>query len=146
MAENAMTAEGLLVEMEKLFISNPTLPSTTISKQVGLGHQKVVGLIKSISAAGDYITTVERPEVNLELVPEGLQIAANGSHEFVFWSHIPDDGIAQGDAMKIPNAKIGMGKALAAKWIKKEKSDGKIYKVVTDAPGKINLFPIVVSN
>ena len=38
--------------------------------------------------------------------------------------------------MKIPNAKIGMGKALAAKWIKKEKSDGKIYRLVTDEPGE----------
>ena len=49
-------------------------------------------------------------------------MAKNGSHEFVFWSNIPDDGITQSDAMKnIPNAKLGMGKALAAKWIEKNK-------------------------
>jgi len=68
------------------------------------------------------------------LLGEGLEIAKNGSHEFVFWKNVPEEGIGQADAMKLPNAKIGMGKALAAKWIKKDKSDGKIYRMVTDEP------------
>ena len=93
-------------------------------------------MIKSISAAGDYITTSDRTETHLELLGEGLEIAQNGSHEFVFWKNVPEEGIGQADAMKLPNAKIGMGKALAAKWIKKDKSDGKIYRLVTDEPGK----------
>ena len=135
-----LTAEQLLTVFEKLFISNEVVPSTKLASETGLPHQKVIGLIKSISAAGDYITTSDRTETHLELLGEGLEIAKNGSHEFVFWKNVPEEGIGQADAMKLPNAKIGMGKALAAKWIKKDKSDGKIYRMVTDEPGKLIFF------
>ena len=135
-----LTAEQLLTVFEKLFISNEVVPSTKLASETGLPHQKVIGLIKSISAAGDYITTSDRTETHLELLGEGLEIAKNGSHEFVFWKNVPEEGIGQADAMKLPNAKIGMGKALAAKWIKKDKSDGKIYRMVTDEPGQLIFF------
>ena len=66
----------------------------------------------------------DRVVTELELLSEGVQIAENGSHEFVFWSNVPEGGISQPDAMKaIPNAKIGMGKALAVKWVSKNKGN-----------------------
>jgi len=78
--------------------------------------------LQSIQSAGDYVNVTDRSESALELLPEGAQMAENGSHEFVFWSNVPEGGISQGDAMKnIKNAKVGMGKALAAKWISKNK-------------------------
>ena len=85
-------------------------------------HQKIVGVVKSLQSLGDYITVADRVESTLELLPEGVDFAKNGSAEFVFWTNVPEDGISQPDAMKaIPNAKVGMGKALAAKWVSKDK-------------------------
>jgi len=124
----------LLVHLDTWFGTATTISSTDIATRLSIDHQKVVGLVKSLLAAGDYITTTDRSESTLELLPEGIEMARDGSHEFVFWTNLGADGMTQGDAMKLPNAKIGMGKALAAKWIKKDKSDGKIHRLVTETP------------
>lgn len=127
--------EDILVGLEKLFITEPLVSSKILQKQFNVEHQKIVGIVKSLQALGDYVSATDRVEISNELLAEGIEMAKNGSHEFVFWSNIPDDGITQSDAMKnIPNAKLGMGKALAAKWIEKNKADGKIYKKVTEPP------------
>ena len=125
------TVEDVLVKLEALFIGDASVCTTQLASELQLEHQKVVGFMKSIQAAGDYISASDRVKVDVTLKPEGEGIAKNGSHEFVFWSNVPEEGITQGDAMKnIPNAKLGMGKALAAKWISKNKEDGKIYRAV----------------
>jgi len=130
-----VTVEDVLVKLESLFIGDEAVCTTQLASELQLEHQKVVGLMKSIQAAGDYVSVADRVKVDVMLKPEGEGIAKNGSHEFVFWANVPEEGITQADAMKsIPNAKLGMGKALAAKWISKNKEDGKIYKAVQETP------------
>ena len=132
-----VTVEDVLVKLEALFIGDGAVCTTQLANELQIEHQKVVGLMKSIQAAGDYVSVADRVKVDVTLKPEGEGIAKNGSHEFVFWSNVPEEGITQGDAMKsIPNAKLGMGKALAAKWISKNKEDGKIYRAVQVNPNK----------
>lgn len=123
----------LLVHLDTWFGTTATISSMDIATKLNIDHQKAVGLVKSLLAAGDYITTTDRSESTLELLPEGVDMARDGSHEFVFWTNLGVDGMSQADAMKLPNAKIGMGKALVAKWVKKDKS-GLIQRLVTDAP------------
>lgn len=133
-----LSVEDILVGLEKLFVSDPVVSSRTLSAKFEVSHQKIVGLVKSIQSAGDYVTVADRVVTELELLSEGVQIAENGSHEFVFWSNVPEGGISQPDAMKaIPNAKIGMGKALAVKWVSKNKADGKFHRLINDEPADV---------
>ena len=60
-----LTAEGLLVELEKLFGLSETLASNVIAKQIGVDHQKIVGLIKSIRTGS--IRTIR--EVPIKRIP-----------------------------------------------------------------------------
>jgi len=134
----AVSQEDVLLGLEKLFISENKISSRTLAKHHSVPHQKIVGVVKSLQSLGDYITVADRVESTLELLPEGVDFAKNGSAEFVFWTNVPEDGISQPDAMKaIPNAKVGMGKALAAKWVSKDKATGKFFRAVKDQPDDV---------
>ncbi|CAH0553194.1 unnamed protein product [Brassicogethes aeneus] len=85
-------------------------------------HQKIVGALKSIQANGELVTAEQISENKLEVSGEGKSIIQNGSYEANIFNNIPDDGIAQADLMKIPNAKIGFSKAMSAGWVLVDKS------------------------
>ena len=120
-----LKVEDVLPGLEKLFVSEPKVSSRALSAQFNVPHQKIVGIIKSLQSIS-YVSAADRVETALELTPEGATFGENGSAEYIFWQSVPDDGISQADAQKhIPNAKIGMGKALAAKWIMKNKGKNK---------------------
>ena len=59
---------------------------------------------------------------DFELSKEGKEITVSGSHEYNVFQAIGADGIDQAD-LKIPNAKVGMSKAMANRWIALEKSE-----------------------
>lgn len=60
-----------------------------------------------------------------EIVPEGIHILENGSHEAVVYNTVPDEGILQQELIKSsPYAKLGFSKAMAAGWIKLDNSSG----------------------
>ncbi|KAF5402802.1 Phenylalanine--tRNA ligase alpha subunit A, partial [Paragonimus heterotremus] len=73
-------------------------------------------------------------EIVYELTNEGQDVAKNGSHEFRVYSAVPACGISQNILMdELPNAKIGLSKALAARWLKivKDPTNGpKIYRAI----------------
>jgi len=132
-----LKVEDVLPGLEKLFVSEPKVSSRALSAQFNVPHQKIVGIIKSLQSIA-YVSAADRVETALELTPEGANFGENGSAEYIFWQSVPDDGISQADAQKhIPNAKIGMGKALAAKWIMKNKEDGKFYKATKEEPSDV---------
>ncbi|KAF6779555.1 hypothetical protein AHF37_00854 [Paragonimus kellicotti] len=96
-----------------------TLSSLTLADALNLDHQTVVGGIKSLQSMGEVISCEQVTETVFELTSEGQDVAKNGSHEFRVYSAVPSCGISQNMLMdKLPNAKIGLSKALAARWLK----------------------------
>ena len=87
-----ISVADFLVHLDGFFAKEAQISSTKIASELGIDHQKAVGLVKSLLAAGDYIQTTDRSESTLELLPEGVEMAKNGSHEFVFWSNLPAEG------------------------------------------------------
>ena len=91
-----ISVADFLVHLDGWFNEQATISSLEIASKLNIDHQKAVGLVKSLLAAGDYIKTTDRSESTLELLKEGIEMAQNGSHEFVFWSNLPaEEGVTQ---------------------------------------------------
>lgn len=89
----------------------------------GEDHQKIIGALKSIQAHGELVTAEPASRKSLELTGEGIEVAANGSHEAAVYNSVPAEGIAQAELMKSsPNAKVGFSKAMSQGWIFVDKS------------------------
>lgn len=52
---------------------------------------------------------------------KGFNIFA-GSHEANVYNSIPEEGIAQSELMKLPNAKVGFSKAMSNGWVLVDKT------------------------
>lgn len=112
--------EKILLELEK----RGELNSLDLAKEWNVDHQLVVGGLKSLQSLGDVISCDQISEAFYELTDEGRQVLADGSHEFRVYSLVTEAGIAQKDLLnQFPNAKIGLSKALASKWVTLKKSD-----------------------
>ncbi|XP_074641944.1 phenylalanine--tRNA ligase alpha subunit-like [Tubulanus polymorphus] len=97
--------------------------SEVVATSFGIEHQKIVGAIKSIECFGDVINTKQQTSKRWDLSKEGEDVASNGSYEARIYHAVPAaDGIPHKELMKLPNAKIGFSKAIAAKWIKLDKT------------------------
>ncbi|KAA3676227.1 phenylalanyl-tRNA synthetase alpha chain, partial [Paragonimus westermani] len=111
-----------------------TLSSLTLADLLNVDHQTVVGGIKSLQSMGEVINCEQVTETVYELTNEGQDVAKNGSHEFRVYSAVPACGVSQNSLLdEFPNAKIGLSKALAARWLKivKDPANGpKIYRAV----------------
>ncbi|PNE09448.1 Phenylalanine--tRNA ligase alpha subunit [Cryptotermes secundus] len=96
-----------------------------LAKHMQVDHQKVVGIVKSLQAAGDLITVEQQVSKRWELTDEGKTVVDKGSHEFLVYSAIPAEGIAQSAIMQaIPNARVGFSKAMSSGWITVTKNAG----------------------
>ncbi|VDP93199.1 unnamed protein product [Echinostoma caproni] len=112
--------EKILLELDK----RGTLSSLELANEWDIDHQLVVGALKSLQSLGDIITCEQISETFYELTNEGKQVLADGSHEFRVYSLVSDTGISQRELLgTFPNAKIGLNKALAAKWVTMKKTD-----------------------
>ncbi|XP_042200584.1 phenylalanine--tRNA ligase alpha subunit [Callorhinchus milii] len=122
----------LLEQVLSLLESAPGgLDSAQIAVSLGLQHQVVVGVVKSLQALGELIEAELRASKHWELTEEGREIAEKGSHEARVYNAIPPNGITQGDLMKLPSGKVGFSKAMSNKWIhidKKAEGGPYIYK------------------
>ena len=100
--------------------------SLNLAQQLGIEHQEVIGIIKSLQSLGDVIKAEQIEEKIWNLTEEGSLILSTGSHEVVVYNAIdPEKGIAQQELMKtVPNAKIGFSKAMSAGWLRIEKKEG----------------------
>ncbi|KAJ9113233.1 hypothetical protein QFC22_006072 [Naganishia vaughanmartiniae] len=100
----------------------------TVTFTEGETQTLLKGVLDSL-ASRDMITYEIHTTFDHTLSPEGLQIAAKGSHEALVWAALPLKG--QGEPMGIPElkevvgdetTKVGQGKAFKNKWITKEGS------------------------
>ncbi|CAB9508808.1 Phenylalanine--tRNA ligase alpha subunit [Seminavis robusta] len=117
--------EAILAHLAKAddAVIEDTLPW---SEGASLGHEKVVGALKSLEADG-FVVTETLSASSLALTKEGEDVLANGSQEAIVLKALEGAG-----KMSIPDlqaavgkdvAKIGMGNCMKKKWIKKDGGD-----------------------
>ena len=124
-----MAEQKLNEEILRLLNERSKLNSLSLSQELSIDHQKIVGVIKSLQSLGDIIKSTQNETKKLDLTKEGEQCVQNGSHEAVVWNAIPEEGIEQSVLMKAigdPNvAKLGFSKAMSQKWISIDKTSSK---------------------
>jgi len=99
-----------------------------LAEYLHVDHQKVVGAVKSLQAAGDFITVEQQVHKKWELTEEGMSVVDKGSHEAVVYNAVPAEGIAQSVIMQtVPNAKVGLSKAVSSGWITITKNAGQPF-------------------
>lgn len=104
---------------------NGSVNTLDLAEHMQVDHQKIVGAVKSLQAAGDLITVEQQISKRWELTDEGRTVFEKGSHEVLVYNAIPAEGIAQSAIMQaIPNAKVGFSKAMSSGWITVKKSAG----------------------
>lgn len=117
---------GELIEKVLLYLhENNEVSTLHLAETFNEDHQKVIGALKSIQANGDLVIAEPQSQKHLELTEEGIAVADKGSHEALIYNAVPEDGVAQADLMKLPNAKVGFSKAMSAGWILVDKSGEK---------------------
>ncbi|XP_043678483.1 phenylalanine--tRNA ligase alpha subunit [Vespula pensylvanica] len=117
-------AKELADDILKYLDENGEVNSLDLAEIFNEDHQKIVGAIKSLEALGDLINTTLTSQQKWEITSEGQHVIKYGSHEAAVYYSVPDNGISRSDIdSSVPFAKIGFSKALAAGWIKLDKSD-----------------------
>ncbi|CAL8084136.1 unnamed protein product [Calicophoron daubneyi] len=138
--------QAILLELE----NSDELSSISLSDKLKVDHQVVVGGIKSLQSLGEIILCQQVTESAYELTEEGKQIVENGSHEYRVYCSVPQEGISQKELMeKVPNAKIGLSKALAAKWVSlsKDSQDGpRIYRLADSVEDSVRQSLLAASS
>lgn len=99
--------------------------------KLGVTGKEVHGCILSL-ASRDIIEYEKQERYLPEITEEGKDVLRNGSHEFAFYSSIPDTGLLVSDC-----ASYTIGKAIAFKkgWVKKE--GNRIFKARADVVDEI---------
>eukprot|EP01134_Creolimax_fragrantissima_P007656 CFRG7656T1 len=101
------------------------VPISEIAKGVNMEVVVIEGAIKRMAAVHPgYLSSSMTQRTEIRLTDEGTLMADNGSHEAVVFNCIPsgDSGIKQADLLAMSvHHKIGINKALAAKWISMDK-------------------------
>ncbi|CDS43686.1 phenylalanyl tRNA synthetase alpha chain B [Echinococcus multilocularis] len=104
--------------------------SLELAQSLDVDHQVVVGGVKSLQQIDGLVKAKPIVQTKLALTDEGEYVLKHGSHEFVVYSAIPDEGIPMPELMKISKyAKLGVSKALASKWISVTKNDSNVQIV-----------------
>ncbi|XP_011497781.1 PREDICTED: probable phenylalanine--tRNA ligase alpha subunit [Ceratosolen solmsi marchali] len=109
--------------------------SVNLSKYFNVDYQKIVGAIKSLQAFENLIDVQIESRKEWILTEEGQHVVEHGSHEAAVYNAVPADtnGIRQADILaKVPYAKVGLSKALAASWVElvKDKNDAILRRKV----------------
>ncbi|KAK9878486.1 hypothetical protein WA026_022382 [Henosepilachna vigintioctopunctata] len=133
--------------LEELSKTEP-IDTLELAKVLQQDHQKIVGALKSIEAHGDLVSVETLISKHFEVTEEGKHIIDNGSHEAVLFQAIPTGGILHAEVMKLPNAKVGFSKALAAGWIQLDKSGGApvVKKKVTTIEDKVRKHLVQIAS
>ncbi|XP_069738531.1 LOW QUALITY PROTEIN: phenylalanine--tRNA ligase alpha subunit [Phaenicophaeus curvirostris] len=97
------------------------LCSLEAAAALGLDHQTLVGAVKSLQALGEVIEAEPRAARRWELSAEGLSVLRDGSPEVRLFRSLPEGGLPQPEAMKLPGGSVGFNKAMANKWVRLEK-------------------------
>lgn len=119
----AELSEEILLFLDKN--SEEPKDSLCLAELFNTDHQKIVGAIKSLQAAGNLINVEQQDNKYWKLTSEGEKVAANGSYEALVFYAIPPEGILQQQLMKsVPQSNVGFSKAMSAGWIYVEKKNG----------------------
>jgi phenylalanyl-tRNA synthetase alpha chain len=106
----------------------------------GVEHATVVGVVKSLIAA-EMVDASPIPHSRLALTATGAEFAEHGSAESRALAGVPADGgeLASVKAALGPVAALGFPAAMAAKWIKVDKSSGeaRVVRVVEGTPADV---------
>uniref|UniRef100_A0A8C3URW9 phenylalanine--tRNA ligase n=1 Tax=Catharus ustulatus TaxID=91951 RepID=A0A8C3URW9_CATUS len=97
------------------------LCSIQAAAELGVDHQTLVGAVKSLQALGEVIEAEARTATRWELSPEGEEVLRDGSPEVRLFRSLPEEGLPQGEAMKLPGGSLGFSKAMANKWVRLDK-------------------------
>ncbi|GFW08980.1 phenylalanine--tRNA ligase alpha subunit A [Trichonephila clavipes] len=85
-----------------------SVDSLHLAELFNTDHQKIVGAIKSLQAAGNLINAEQQDNKYWKLTSEGEKVAANGSYEALVFYAIPPEGILQQQLMKtVPQSNVG---------------------------------------
>ncbi|KAL3315964.1 hypothetical protein Ciccas_005391 [Cichlidogyrus casuarinus] len=105
--------------------SNEPLSSIKLAQKLNTDHLVVIGALKSLDSHQNLIKLEQRQEAEFQLSAEGEHILQHGSHEYVIFNAIPAEGKVPSDSLNSISqySKVGLSKALAAKWITLEKTD-----------------------
>ncbi|XP_015472109.1 phenylalanine--tRNA ligase alpha subunit [Parus major] len=113
-------AERLLERLDQAGGSGG-LCSVEAAAELGVDHQTLVGAVKSLQALGEVIEAEARTATRWELSPEGQEVLRDGSPEVRLFRSLPEEGLPQGEAMKLPGGSLGFSKAMANKWVRLDK-------------------------
>ena len=107
--------------------------SLDISLRLDQDHQRVVGIINSLLTQDELIVSEVVSTKVLELTAEGKQFVEHGSHEARVFAAIPAEGVDQAALMNMItdqtiDKKVGFSKALAAQWIKLDRSSKRVTR------------------
>jgi phenylalanyl-tRNA synthetase alpha chain len=136
-----MAEEAVLGFLEK---NEEISDSGKFAEEVGINHDEIVNIIKSLNAFELVVATDIKRE-RYVLTDEGKKYAAEGSPEFQFFLAVPPEGISINDLeKKVINfdVSIGQKQALKNKWVeiasskdlkdRKDLKDGKNLKDLED--------------
>ena len=121
-------------ELERLILS--TIESVVISDtrpwaiSNGLDHNAVLGCVNSLTA-DSYVVTAPLSKEFWELTPEASRYLEMGSPEKQVYGVVLNEGADGADEAFLKSklgddlVKIGVGKCMARKWVKRDKASGK---------------------
>ncbi|XP_014236329.1 phenylalanine--tRNA ligase alpha subunit [Trichogramma pretiosum] len=110
--------------------------SLDLAHRFAVDHQKIVGAIKSLQAFEDLLKVESKSRKEWVLTDEGQHVLEKGSHEAAVYNALPADfsAVSQADILsKVPFAKVGLSKALAASMVELIKT-GKETLIKRKAP------------
>lgn len=128
-----MDSEQLL----KILDVRGTISTLDLAKENNVDHQKVIGVVNSITALGNTITADPATNKYWELTDEGESFILNGSYEVNLFNAVPPDGIPQKELMLLPNAKIGFSQAMSKGWIAIDRAANKVVKKINIVVDKV---------
>ncbi|CAJ0943119.1 unnamed protein product, partial [Mesorhabditis belari] len=123
--------------LQSLSKTNEELNSILLAAELNIDHQKVTGAIRSLLAHEGLISTKDVSEKRIQLSEEGLDMANHGSHEYKLFMTVGVNGVSQKEVQALPFAKVGIPKAMAAKWIGTVKEGNDVKLVQKIAPESV---------
>lgn len=108
--------------LQALHDGNGEADSRKLASIWQVDHQKIVGAIKSLEAAGGLINAEQVSENQWVATAEGQSIISSGSYEYNVLRAVPSDGgLLHSELNKDDHNKIGFSKAMQFGWVKLDK-------------------------
>uniref|UniRef100_A0AAV1U4Q3 phenylalanine--tRNA ligase n=1 Tax=Peronospora matthiolae TaxID=2874970 RepID=A0AAV1U4Q3_9STRA len=137
-AADKVRAEALL--LQTLHAQDTIADTYDFALANDLSHELVVGVMKSLLVDA-FVVDVARATSFYVLKPEAALFLANGSPEIQVYHAIPEEGInrtALETAVGAATFKVGQAVCMKNKWIRLDKSSGKLYRHVPEVQDEVS--------